>query len=83
MKLNLNKAICFFDLETTGINPGKDKIVEIAILKLDVNNQKKELVWRINPECPIPTEASSIHGITDKMVKDQPNFKFYSKDIYQ
>ena len=83
MKLNLNKAICFFDLETTGTNPGKDKIVEIAILKLDVNNQKKEMVWRVNPECPIPTEASSIHGITDKMVKDEPNFKFYSKDIYQ
>jgi len=83
MKLNLNKAICFFDLETTGTNPGKDRIVEIAVLKLDINDQKTEMVWRINPECPIPTEASSVHGITDEMVKDQPNFKFYSKEIYQ
>ena len=78
MKLNLNKPICFFDLETTGTNPGKDKIVEIAVLKIDINNQKKEMVWRVNPECPIPDEASSVHGITDEMVKDQPIFKHFS-----
>ena len=82
MRLNLNKPICFFDLETTGTNPGKDRIVEIAVLKLDTNNQKKEMVWRVNPECPIPEEASSVHGITDEMVKDQPTFKHYSKEIY-
>ncbi len=83
MKLNLNKPICFFDLETTGTDPGKDRIVEIAVLKLDINNQKKEMVWRVNPECPIPEEASSVHGITNEMVKDKPSFKFYSKEIYQ
>ena len=82
MRLNLNKPICFFDLETTGTNPGKDRIVEIAVLKLDANNQKKEMVWRVNPECPIPEEASSVHGITDEMVKDHPTFKHYSKEIY-
>ena len=82
MKLNLNKPICFFDLETTGTNPGKDKIVEIAVLKIDTNNQKKEMVWRVNPECPIPEEASSVHGITDEMVKDQPIFKQISKEIF-
>ncbi len=82
MKLKLNKPICFFDLETTGTNPGKDRIVEIAILKLDTTNQKKEMVWRVNPECPIPDEASSVHGITDEMVKDQPTFKNYSKEIH-
>ena len=82
MKLNLNKPICFFDLETTGTNPGKDKIVEIAVLKIDINNQKKEMVWRVNPECPIPDEASSVHGITDEMVKDQPIFKHFSKEIF-
>ena len=82
MKLNLNKPICFFDLETTGTNPGKDRIVEIAVLKLDINNQKKEMVWRVNPECPIPEEASSVHGITDEMVKDQPIFKHFSKEIF-
>ena len=82
MKLNLNKPICFFDLETTGTNPGKDRIVEIAVLKLDINNQKKEMVWRVNPECPIPDEASSVHGITDEMVKDQPIFKQISKEIF-
>ena len=82
MKLNLNKPICFFDLETTGTNPGKDKIVEIAVLKIDINNQKKEMVWRVNPECPIPEEASSVHGITDEMVKDQPIFKQISKEIF-
>ena len=82
MKLNLNKPICFFDLETTGTNPGKDKIVEIAVLKIDTNNQKKEMVWRVNPECHIPDEASSVHGITDEMVKDQPIFKQISKEIY-
>ena len=82
MKLNLNKPICFFDLETTGTNPGKDRIVEIAVLKLDINNQKKEMVWRVNPECPIPDEASLVHGITDELVKDQPIFKHFSKEIF-
>ena len=40
------------------------------------------MVWRVNPECPIPDEASSVHGITDEMVKDQPIFKQISKEIY-
>ena len=40
------------------------------------------MVWRVNPECPIPEEASSVHGITDEMVKDQPIFKQISKEIY-
>ena len=82
MILNLKKPICFFDLETTGTNPGKDRIVEIAILKLDTTNQKKEMVWRVNPGCSIPDEATSVHGITDEMVKDKPSFKYYSKEIH-
>ena len=65
MQLNLSKPICFFDLETTGINISKDRIVEMAILKVHPNGDEERKTWLINPEMPIPKEVSDIHGITD------------------
>uniref|UniRef100_UPI0039A6FA06 exonuclease domain-containing protein n=1 Tax=Ornithobacterium rhinotracheale TaxID=28251 RepID=UPI0039A6FA06 len=74
-KLNLHKPICFFDLETTGINVGNDKIVEISILKVYPNGEKENRTWLVNPERSIPPETTAIHGISDDDVKDQPTFK--------
>ena len=81
MQLNLKNPIVFFDLETTGINIAKDRIVEIAILKVDVNGVEEIRTHRVNPTIPIPLQASEIHGIYNEDVKDSPTFKEVAKDI--
>ena len=82
MLLNLERPICFFDLETTGTNIVKDRIVEIAIIKIFPDGKENEKIWRVNPECPIPKEATLIHGITDIDVQNEPSFRDLSNDIY-
>jgi DNA polymerase-3 subunit epsilon len=82
MQLNLNKPICFFDLETTGINITSDRIVEISILKVFPNGNEERKTWRVNPEMPIPKEVSEIHGIYDEDIADKPTFKELAKEIY-
>ncbi len=72
--LNLKKPIVFFDLETTGINIAKDRIVEISILKILPNGNKESKTWLVNPEMEIPKEASDIHGITNERVVTEPTF---------
>jgi len=82
MQLNLNKPICFFDLETTGINISKDRVVEISILKIYPDGKEESKTWRVNPEMKIPAEVTAIHGITDADVANAPTFKELSKEIY-
>jgi DNA polymerase-3 subunit epsilon len=82
MKLKIERPLCFFDLETTGINITKDRIVEIAILKLYPDEKIEKKVWLVNPEMSIPREVSEIHGITDDKVENAPTFKEISKTIY-
>ena len=83
MKIKLNRPICFFDLETTGGNVGKDRIVEIAILRVDVDKKESKRVWRVNPEMEISFQAIEVHGITNEMIENEPNFSHYSNEIYQ
>jgi len=75
MKIKLSKPICFFDLETTGINISKDRIVEVSVLKVFPDGNKESRTWLVNPEIHIPIEVSNIHGITNEMVANEPNFK--------
>ena len=75
MKLNLEKPIVFFDLETTGVNIGTDRIVEISILKVFPNGNKESKTWLVNPEMEIPKDSSDIHGITNEQVVTEPTFK--------
>ena len=82
MKLSLTRPICFFDLETTGTNVAKDRIVEISVLKVYPNGNKESKTWLVNPEMPIPKESSEIHGITDEKVANEPTFKELSKEIH-
>ncbi|MDO7138537.1 3'-5' exonuclease [Algibacter lectus] len=82
MKLNLTKPICFFDLETTGINISKDRVVEISILKVYPNGNKESRTWLVNPEMTIPQEVVEIHGISNEKVANEPTFKELAKDIY-
>ena len=81
MKLNLHKPICFFDLETTGINISKDRIVEISILKVLPNGQEESYTKLVNPTIPIPPEVTKVHGISDADVADAPTFKDIAKEV--
>lgn len=81
MELNLKKPIIFFDLETTGTNLTTDRIVEISIIRIEPNGEEFEKTRRVNPEMPIPAEATAVHHITDDDVKDCPTFKMIAKDL--
>lgn len=83
MELNLKRPIVFFDLETTGVDTAKDRIVEISIVKVMPNGEKIIRTRRINPQMPIPAEATAIHHITDDDVKDEPTFAQIAKSLYQ
>ncbi len=83
MELNLTKPICFFDLETTGTNVAKDRIVEISILKIFPNGNKESKTWLVNPEMEIPPEVIAVHGISNEKVANAPTFKQLSKEIYK
>lgn len=74
MKLNLKRPIIFFDLETTGLDIAKDRIVELCYIRVEPNGNEEARSIRINPEMHIPEVASSVHGITDDDVKDCPTF---------
>ena len=82
MELKLSKPICFFDLETTGIDITKDRIVEISILKVYPNGNKESKTCLVNPTIPIPKAASDVHGITDERVAGEPTFKELAKQIH-
>ena len=74
MELKLNRPLAFFDLETTGINVTTDRIVEISIVRANVNGSTDIKTMLINPTIPIPAETTAIHGISDADVKDKPTF---------
>lgn len=82
-QLHLQRPIAFFDLETTGVDSAKDRIVEIAVIKLQPDGQRVSWVKRINPEMPIPAESSAIHGIYEDDIKDAPTFKQVAHDLKQ
>lgn len=83
MKLQLKRPIVFFDLETTGVNITRDRIVEIAIVKVLPGKEDKPEVKtrRINPEMPIPAEATAVHHITDEDVANMPTFRQVAKSL--
>ncbi|MEP1489272.1 MAG: 3'-5' exonuclease [Algibacter sp.] len=82
MQLNLTKPICFFDLETTGINITHDRIVEISILKVFPDGKEDSKTWLVNPEMVIPQEVIDIHGISNEDIADKPTFKELAKEVY-
>lgn len=82
MKLNLKRPLVFYDLETTGLDVAKDRIVSIAITKIMPDTSVEKKYTLINPQMPIPKESSDIHGITDEMVMYSPTFKQVSKSMY-
>ncbi len=82
MQLNITRPICFFDLETTGINVAKDRIVEISILKIFPDGKEQEHTYLINPTVPIPPQTTAVHGISDADVANAPTFAEKAQEIY-
>ncbi len=83
MELNLKNPLLFFDLETTGLDISRDRIVEIAAVKVFPDGHVEEKRRLINPTIPIPKEAQDVHHISDEDVKDQPTFKQVAKSLAQ
>ena len=83
MKLNLKRPIVFFDLETTGVDTSKDRIVEISMIKIMPDGEEISKTRKLNPTIPIPPEATAVHGITDEDVKNEPTFQQVAKSLAQ
>lgn len=91
MKLKLERPLVFFDLETTGVNIGIDRIVEISYIKLFANGNRESKTYRVKPtminsageevQMHIPEEAAAVHGIHDEDVRDCPTFKQLAQEI--
>ena len=81
--LQLTRPLAIIDLETTGVNLGTDRIVEIAIVKVLPDGKKQVKRKLINPEVPISQGSSDIHGITNEMVKDAPTFRAVANELKQ
>jgi DNA polymerase-3 subunit epsilon len=82
MELKLNRPLCFFDLETTGIDVSKDRIVEISIFKVFPNGTTESKTWLVNPTIPIPAQASAVHGITNEKVANEPTFNELASQVH-
>lgn len=83
MNLKLHKPLCIFDLETTGTDISKDRIVEICILKINPDASRESKTWLVNPEMSIPLKASEVHNIYDEDVADKPTLKDIAPQIMQ
>lgn len=83
MDLNLKKPLVYFDIEATGLNIAKDRIIEVSFLKVSPDNGEEIKTWRVNPEVPISDESYKIHGISQEDVKDEPVFKDIAKSVIQ
>lgn len=81
MQLNLKRPIAFFDIESTGTNVVKDRIVEICFFKVMPDGTTETKLRRINPTIPIPPEVTAIHGITNADVENEPTFKQVAKSL--
>jgi DNA polymerase III, epsilon subunit and related 3''-5'' exonucleases len=81
--LQLTRPLAIIDLETTGVNLGTDRIVEIAIVRVQPDGSRQIKRKLINPEMPISAVSSNLHGITNEMVKDAPTFKQVANEIKQ
>jgi DNA polymerase III subunit epsilon len=73
--MKLEKPVVFFDIESTGVAPNDDRIVDIALVKRNADGSEEFFSSLVDPEMPIPPEAEAIHHISNKMVLGQPTFK--------
>jgi len=72
--LELDRPLVVFDIESTGVNPRQDRIIELAAIRVEPDGTETSKCWLLNPGVKIPPETTAIHGITDEIVKDCPTF---------
>ena len=80
--MNLDRPLVVFDLETTGLFPKRDRIIELGAIKVMPDGTEDERCWLLNPSIPIPPESTAVHGIADEDVKDCPTFAEKADEIY-
>ena len=80
--IELKRPLIVFDIESTGISPRKDRIIELAAIKVMPDGSEIEKCWLLNPTIPIPPETTAIHGISDEIVKDCPTFAEKADEIF-
>ncbi len=83
MLLSLTRPLVFFDLETTGVNISQDRIVELSLVKQLPDGSLATHTWRINPEMPIPAQATAVHHISNEDVAQCPTFKDIAHDVIE
>lgn len=74
-KLQLERPIVFFDIESTGVDPVKDRIIELSMLRITPEGVETSLRVLVHPEMSIPAESTAVHGISDEDVAGKPTFK--------
>ena len=79
--LSLDRPLAVFDVEATGLNPRTDRIVELAVIRIEPDGAQSSRTWLLNPTVPIPLETIAVHGITDEMVAGQPTFADKAAEI--
>jgi DNA polymerase-3 subunit epsilon len=79
--LKLERPLVVFDLETTGVDPNTDRIVEISVLRVAPDGTRESRTRRINPGRPIPAGATAVHGIRDQDVRDEPSFRQIARGL--
>lgn len=80
--LKLSRPLVVFDIESTGTSPRRDRIIELAAVKISPDGSETEKCWLLNPGVKIPPETTAIHGISDEIVKDCPTFKERAGEIF-
>lgn len=79
-----DRPLVVFDLESTGTDVVKDRIVEFGAMKmLSATNYKETKAILVNPGMPISNGAFEAHGITDEMVADKPSFSAYARSLHE
>ena len=83
LQIKLERPLIVFDIESTGISPRRDRIIELAAIKICLDGSEISKCWLLNPTVPIPPETTAIHGISDEDVRDCPTFQDKAEEIFE
>ena len=82
-RLRLQRPLVFVDVESTGVSVSSDRIIEIAVLRINPDGSEEYQCKRVNPGISIPADATAVHGITDADVANEPPFTTHAKALWE